>query len=149
MTEPKHILIVEDDERDLELTLAALGGVNLANPIVVARDGVEALDYLFRRNEYANRPHDLPAVVLLDLKLPRRNGIEVLTEIRKDRHLRKLPVVMLTSSREELDIERCYDIGANAFVVKPVDFQEFFHTVETVGSFWGLINEPPLPEKVL
>ncbi|EHQ05117.1 response regulator [Leptonema illini] len=147
MTELKHILLVEDDERDLELALAALEGARLANPISVARDGVEALDYLFRREKYADRCSGLPAVVLLDLKLPKRNGIEVLTEIRQDKTLHSLPVVMLTSSREEPDIVRCYEIGANAYVVKPVDFQEFMRAVGTVGAFWGIINEPPVETK--
>lgn len=145
MPKARHILLVEDDDRDLELSLTAFSEAQITNPIDIARDGVEALDYLYRRNQFSDRHPDLPAVVILDLKLPKRNGIEVLTEIRSNESMQNLPVVIVTSSRQDKDIEACYHTGANAFVVKPVDFHDFLKAVGTVGSFWGKVNEPPKP----
>lgn len=139
----KPILLVEDHPRDLELTLAALERSRLANEVVVARDGVEALDYLLRRGAYAARPEGNPGVLLLDLKLPRVDGLEVLAQVRATPALRNIPTVMLTSSREEPDLTRAYELGVNAYVVKPVDFREFVAAVCEVGVFWAVINEPP------
>jgi CheY-like chemotaxis protein len=138
-----RILIVEDDPNDLELTLTALADHNLANEVVVARDGQQALDYLFRRGEFTARSVDNPAVILLDLKLPKVSGLEVLQEIKSDEHLKMIPVVVLTSSHEEKDMLRSYSLGVNAYVVKPVDFHEFVNAVKELGIFWAVINEPP------
>ncbi len=138
-----RILLVEDDPRDVELTLEALGEYSVANEIVVARDGVEALDYLYRRGSYAQRPGGNPIVILLDLKMPRLGGIEVLTQLQADEALRLVPVVVLTSSREPRDLEECYRLGVNAYVVKPVHFHEFVDAVKKIGIFWALLNEPP------
>jgi CheY-like chemotaxis protein len=138
-----RILIVEDDPNDVELTLTALGEYNLANEVVIARDGQQALDYLFCRGEFRNRPNDNPAVMLLDLKLPRVDGLEVLQQVKADARLRMIPVVVLTSSHEEKDKMRSYDLGVNAYVVKPVDFHEFVNAVKELGVFWAVINEPP------
>jgi CheY-like chemotaxis protein len=143
MADLKPILLVEDDPNDVELTLAALAPQNLANQILVLRDGAEALDYLFQRGVYENRPNGNPAVVLLDLKMPRVDGLEVLRQIKQDEHLRTIPVVMLTSSREEPDLETSYRLGANAYVVKPVGFQNFSEVVKELGMFWAVLNEPP------
>jgi CheY-like chemotaxis protein len=134
---------VEDNPKDLELTLAALAKCQLANDIVVARDGAEALDYLSLRGEHAGRDAGIPAVVLLDLKLPKIDGLEVLEKVKGDAELRHVPVVMLTSSREETDLVRSYELGVNAFVVKPVDFNAFFEAIEDLGMFWAILNEPP------
>jgi CheY-like chemotaxis protein len=142
-----RILIVEDDPNDLELTLTALGEYNLANEVVVTRDGQEALDYLYSRGEFHSRPNDNPAVVLLDLKLPRIDGLEVLQQVKADERLRTIPVVVLTSSHEEKDKVRSYKLGVNAYVVKPVDFHEFVNAVKELGIFWAVINEPP-PDSV-
>src|SRR5690349_944754 len=139
----KRILLAEDSDRDVELTLAALDQHHLANEVVVARDGAEALDYLRRRGKFRARPDEYPAVVLLDLKLPKVDGLEVLQEIKADPHLKRIPVVMLTSSREEQDLVRSYELGVSAYVVKPVNFQQFVHTVKELGLFWAVINEPP------
>jgi CheY-like chemotaxis protein len=139
----KPILLVEDNPHDLELTLIALSKSQLANEVVVVRDGAEALDYLMRRGEYAQRPAGNPAVVLLDLKLPKVDGLEVLREIRSAAPLRSLPVVMLTSSKEEQDLVRSYELGVNAYVVKPVDFTEFLRAIADLGVFWAVLNEPP------
>jgi CheY-like chemotaxis protein len=139
----RPILLVEDNPRDLELTLAALAKCQLANEIVVARDGVEALDYLYARGVHAGRAPGAPAVVLLDLKLPRIDGLEVLERVKRDPLQRQIPVVMLTSSREERDLVRSYALGVNAFVVKPVDFNAFFEAIQDLGMFWGILNEPP------
>jgi CheY-like chemotaxis protein len=139
----QKILLVEDSEHDIELTVAALDGHNLANKVDVARDGAEALDYLYRRGAFANRPHGLPIVVLLDLKMPRVDGLEVLRQMKSDPELKRIPVVMLTSSREEQDLVRSYELGVNAYVVKPVNFQQFLESVKQLGCFWALINEPP------
>lgn len=139
----RRILLVEDQARDLELTLAALGEHNLANEVAVARDGVEALDYLYRRGRFSNRADGHPAVILLDIKMPRLNGLEVLQKIKADAELKKIPVVMLTSSREEPDLVQSYELGVNAYVVKPVDFQQFATAVKQVGAFWAILNEVP------
>jgi CheY-like chemotaxis protein len=147
MKTPKKILLVEDKPRDAELTLAALEEHHIANEVVVVRDGVEALDYLYRRGKFAGRPPELPVVVLLDIKMPRLNGLEVLRTIKADPLLKRLPVVMLTSSREEPDLIQAYELGVNAYVVKPVDFRQFSDAVRQVGIFWTLLNElPPIPE---
>jgi len=138
----KKLLLVEDNPKDLELTLVALERSLLANEVVVARDGVEALDWLLCRGAHENRDREDPAVVLLDLKLPRMDGLEVLETIKKDPSTRHVPVVMLTASREEADLVRSYDLGVNAFVVKPVDFQEFFKAIRDLGMFWAVLNEP-------
>ncbi len=145
MAELRPILLVEDSPRDLELTLAALAKCQLANEVVVARDGAEALDWLHARGSFASRTPGEPAVVLLDLKLPKVDGLEVLEEVKGDPHLRQIPVVMLTSSREERDLVRSYQLGVNAFVVKPVDFKEFFQAIQELGIFWAILNEPPPP----
>ena len=137
------ILLVEDNPKDLELTLAALGKCQLANEIIAARDGAEAIDYLYSQGAYANRKPGEPAVVLLDLKLPKIDGLEVLERIKKDPVRRQIPVVMLTSSREERDLVRSYELGVNAFVVKPVDFNAFFEAIQDLGMFWAILNEPP------
>jgi CheY-like chemotaxis protein len=143
MTTLRRILLVEDNLRDIDLTLAALDEHHLANEVVVARDGTEALDYLYARGKFTGREPGPPAVTLLDIKMPRMNGIEVLKEMKGDPRLRTLPVVMLTSSREEPDLAACYNLGANAYVVKPVDFQQFVDAVKQVGAFWAVLNEPP------
>lgn len=139
----KPILLVEDNPKDLELTLAALEKSQLANEVMIARDGAEALDFIFRRGIYAQRQGDNPAVVLLDLKLPKVNGLEVLAEVKNHPETRHVPVVMLTSSREETDLLRSYELGVNAFVVRPVDFHEFFEAIRDLGMFWAVLNEPP------
>jgi CheY-like chemotaxis protein len=138
-----RILLVEDDPKDVELTLTALEEYNLANEVVVTRDGVEALDYLYYRGDFANRLGDNPAVLLLDLKLQKVHGLEVLEQIKADEKLRLIPVVVLTSSREEIDMVASYKLGVNAYVVKPVDFHEFVNAIKELGVFWAVINEPP------
>ena len=143
MPDLKPILLVEDNPNDLELTLTALEQTGLANEVVIARDGAEALDFLHRRGPHANRTTPDPAVVLLDLKLPKVDGLEVLAEVKGDPVLRAIPVVMLTSSREESDVVRSYQLGVNAFVVKPVDFKDFFEAIRDLGVFWAVLNEPP------
>jgi CheY-like chemotaxis protein len=147
MTALKPILLVEDNPKDLELTLAALERSQLANDIVVCRDGAEALDYLYRRGAYEGRSGLDPAVVVLDLKLPKVDGLEVLGTVKNDPEMRALPVVMLTSSREETDVVRSYQLGVNAFVVKPVGFKEFFDAIQDLGVFWAVLNEPPPRER--
>ena len=139
----KPILLVEDNPRDLELSLLALEKSNLANEVVTVRDGKEALDYLFRRGPYADRQQGNPAVVLLDLKLPKVDGIEVLEKIKAEPTLQAVPVVMLTTSREEKDLLRSYQLGVNAYVVKPVVFKEFIEAIRELGIFWAVLNEPP------
>lgn len=139
----KPILLVEDNPHDLELTLIALSKSQLANEVVIARDGAEALDYLHRRGEHKDRTVGNPAVVLLDLKLPKVDGLEVLREIRNTESLKSMPVCMLTSSKEEQDVVRSYELGVNAYVVKPVDFAEFLRAIADLGVFWAVLNEPP------
>jgi CheY-like chemotaxis protein len=138
-----RILIVEDDPNDVELTMTALEDYHLANEVVITRDGQEALDYLYCRGQFSGRPNENPAVLLLDLKLPRIDGLEVLQQIKSDEHLKLIPVVVLTSSHEEKDMMRSYKLGVNAYVVKPVDFHEFVNAVKELGVFWAVINEPP------
>jgi len=139
----KRILLAEDSVQDAELTLAALEEQHLANDVALVRDGAEALDYLYQRGEFADGDATLPVVVILDLKMPRVDGLEVLRQMKSDQNLRRVPVVMLTSSREEKDLADSYRLGANAYVVKPVDFQKFLTSVRQLGMFWALINEPP------
>jgi CheY-like chemotaxis protein len=143
MTTLARILIVEDDPNDVELTLTALEEYNLANEVVVTRDGQEALDYLHRRGQYSNRSDENPAVILLDLKLPKVDGLQVLQQIKSDERLKMVPVIVLTSSHQEKDVMRSYKLGVNAYVVKPVDFHEFVNAVKELGVFWAVINEPP------
>ena len=138
-----RILMVEDDPKDAELTLTALEDYNLANEVVVVNDGEEALDYLYRRGNWATRAGDNPAVMLLDLKLPKVDGLEVLRQVKSDENLRLTPVVVLTSSREEKDMVASYQLGVNAYVVKPVDFHEFVNAIRELGVFWAVINVPP------
>lgn len=142
MADLKSILLAEDNPRDVELTLTALADHNIANDVVVARDGEEALDYLFRRGRYEGREGGNPAVVLLDLKMPKVDGLEVLRQIKSNEALRTVPVVMLTSSREERDLVESYRLGSNAYVVKPVAFDRFVDAVRHVGVFWAILNEP-------
>ena len=139
----KKILLVEDDPRDVELTLAALAEHNLANQVAVVRDGAEALDYLYCRGKFKTRAAGHPVLVLLDLKLPKVSGLEVLKIIKADEHLKIIPVVVLSSSRETPDLVECYKLGVNAYVVKPVDFAEFMKAVKQLGVFWAAVNEPP------
>jgi len=143
LSELKRILLVDDSPHDVELTLAALEQNRLANEVVVARDGEEALDYLYRRGIFKLRSAGHPAVVLLDLKLPKVDGLEVLKQIKGDEDLRAIPVVMLTSSREEKDLVQSYNLGVNAYVVKPVDFHDFVESLKELGLFWAVINQPP------
>jgi CheY-like chemotaxis protein len=143
MAKPGKILLVEDDPHDVELTLSALTEIHLTNEIFVARDGAEALDYLYRRGTYQSRETGNPAVILLDLKLPKVDGLEVLKRIKTDPDLKTTPVVMLTSSREEQDLVESYSSGSNAYVVKPVGFHDFVEAVSEVGLFWTVINQPP------
>jgi CheY-like chemotaxis protein len=138
-----RILMVEDDAKDVELTLTALEEYNLSNEVVVTHDGEQALDYLYCRGEYKTRSRDNPAVMLLDLKLPKVDGLEVLKQIKADERLKIIPVVVLTSSKEEKDMVTSYKLGVNAYVVKPVDFHEFVNAIKELGVFWAIINEPP------
>jgi CheY-like chemotaxis protein len=139
----RPILLVEDNPDDIELTLIALEKSRLANPVVSVRDGAEALEFLRREGPYADRPEENPAVILLDKKLPKVDGHEVLRAVRGDELLRRIPVVMLTSSREERDLLRSYDLGVNAYVVKPVEFDDFMAAINDLGVFWAVLNEPP------
>lgn len=141
--EPKRVLLVEDDPRDLELTITALRENNLANEVLAVRDGEEALDFLYRQGKYKTLDPGNPAVVLLDLKLPKTDGIEVLREIRSNPDTKETPVVVLTSSHEESDLIESYKLGVNAYVVKPVHFNEFVDAIKKIGLFWLIINEPP------
>lgn len=143
MAELKRILLAEDDPKSVELALIALDEYKLANAVVVAEDGEEALDYLYRRGKFTGRPEGNPVVVMLDLKMPKVDGLEVLAAIRADEHLHMLPVVILTASREERDLIESYNLGVNAYVVKPIDFQEFVKAVSQLGLFWAIINETP------
>ena len=139
----KDILLVEDDTRDVELTLTALEEYNLANRVVVAQDGAEALDYLYRREAYADRPANQPVIVLLDLQMPKVDGLEVLRQVKRDPALKTIPIVVLTSSDQDQDIVENYDLGVNAYVVKPVAFAKFVEAVKQLCLFWVLTNEPP------
>jgi CheY-like chemotaxis protein len=143
MTALKRILLVEDSVNDIELVLTSLAENHLGNEVIVVRDGEEALDYLYRRGMFKMRKEEDPIVVLLDLKLPKIDGIEVLTQVKSDPVLHILPIVILTSSREEPDLTRCYELGANGYVVKPIDFQEFMEAIKQIGLFWAVINQPP------
>jgi len=142
----RTILLVEDSLPDAEMAMDALREANLANPVVHVEDGVDCLDYLYCRGAWAKREHIDPAVVLLDIKMPRMNGLDVLTELRKDEHKRRLPVVILSSSREESDLARSWDLGVNAYVIKPVDVAQFFEAIRTLGQFWGVLNQAPESE---
>ena len=143
MSELKRILLAEDNPKDVELTLTALEEHNLANEVLVVNDGAEALDYLYCRGKFKMRIGSYPAVVLLDLKMPKVDGLEVLRTMKTDDRLKTVPVVILTSSREEKDLVESYKLGVNAYVVKPVDFQQFVEAVKELGAFWAVINEPP------
>jgi len=147
IAEVKRILIVDDSPKDVELTIAALGENNLANEVIVAEDGEEALDYLYKRGKFANND-GFPAVILLDIKMPKMNGIEVLKHIRSDPQFKLIPVIMVTSSREEKDLVESYKLGANSYVVKPVDIVQFIDAIKVLGQYWAIINQsPPAPGK--
>ena len=146
MSQFRTILIAEDSPADAEMTIDALREARLANPIVHVEDGVEALDFLLRRGAFAEREEGLPAVLLLDIKMPRMDGLEVLQRIRSEEELKRLPVVILSSSREESDLACSWDLGVNAYVVKPVDIDQFFNAVKTLGTFWAVINQAPEQE---
>jgi len=139
----RPILLAEDSPADAEMAIDALREANLANPIVHVEDGVEALDYLYQRGRFSGRESGEPAVLLLDIKMPRMDGLEVLKQLRGDPAFNRLPIVILTSSREETDVARSWDLGVNAYVVKPVDIGQFFEAVRTLGTFWGVLNEAP------
>jgi CheY-like chemotaxis protein len=143
MTELRHILLAEDNANDVELTLAALRTNHVLNKVVVTRDGAETLDYLWRRNAYADRSGGNPVLMLLDLKMPKVDGLEVLRQVKGSAQFKTIPIVVLTSSREEQDVVRSYDLGVNAYVVKPVDFHDFVEAVKLLGGFWAVVNEPP------
>ena len=143
MPDIRSILLAEDNANDVELTISALRANKLVNTVIVVRDGADALDYLYRRGQHATREPGNPALILLDLKMPKVDGLEVLQQIKSDPALKVIPIVVLTSSREEFDVTRSYDYGVNAYVVKPVNFAEFVEAVKTVGAFWAVINEPP------
>ncbi len=143
MTAIGRILLAEDNANDVELVLNALEQNHLANEVIVVRDGAEALDYLFRRGAYANRLEGLPVVVLLDLKMPKVDGLEALRQIKSDPTLKRIPIVMMTSSREEQDLLRSYELGVNSYLVKPVRFQQFVEAVKSLSVYWVLLNEPP------
>ncbi len=143
MNQIKPILLVEDDPRDVELTLAAFEQHNLANEVMVARDGEEAMDLLFRRGKYQELPSGNPVLILLDINMPKVDGLEVLRQIRADEKLKLIPVVVLTTSREQRDVIRSYNLGVNAYVVKPVGFEQFVEAVREIRLFWGVLNEPP------
>jgi len=138
-----RILMVEDDNNDVDMTLAALEEYNLANEVALTRDGEEALDYLYCRGKYESRSNENPAVLLLDLKLPKVDGLEVLRQVKTDDKLKMIPVVVLTSSHEEKDMVASYKLGVNAYVVKPVDFHEFVNAIKELGVFWAVINVAP------
>jgi CheY-like chemotaxis protein len=140
---PRRILLVDDSARDTEMALDALNQYNLANEVTVLRDGAEALDFMFRRGDYGARTEEDPAVILLDLKMPRVDGIEVLRQLKADPRCRCIPVVVMTSSREDQDLHRCYELGVNAYVVKPLTFPEFIESIRTLGTFWAVLNELP------
>lgn len=139
----KRILLVEDDAKDVELTLRALDEHHLANEVEVVRDGVDALDYMYRRGAFVGRPEGSPVVILLDLKMPRTDGVQVVRQLKADPVMRAIPIVILSSSREDRDLAECYGLGVNAYVVKPVRFTEFVDAVKHIGVFWAMINQPP------
>ncbi len=143
MVTARHILLADDDPRDVELTLAALRETRACAEVAVVHDGEQLLDYLFKRNRFADRAGGNPAVILLDLKMPKLDGIDVLREMGRHLELRTVPVVVLTSSREERDLDECYRLNCNAFVVKPVDYRQFVDAVKQLGVFWAVVNEPP------
>ena len=143
MNKLKRILLVEDTKADIELTMAALEEHNLANVVDLALDGEEALDYLDKKGKFTDRPDCNPIVILLDLKMPKVDGMDVLKKIRSDKRFKLIPVVILTSSREEKDVIESYRLGINAYVVKPVDFDKFVEAIKEIGLFWAVINEPP------
>ncbi len=143
MNDLKRILIAEDDIKDVELTLSALEELNLANEVVVTHDGEEALNYLYCKGEFENREKGNPAVIMLDIKMPKVSGLEVLKQIKSDPNFKKIPAIILTSSREEKDLVEGYSLGANAYVVKPVDLEEFIYAIKELGLFWAIINESP------
>jgi CheY-like chemotaxis protein len=143
MTNVRTIMIAEDNANDAELTLTALRENRIGNEIVLVPNGAEALDYLYCRSRFAGRADGNPALVVLDLKMPKVDGVEVLRQVKTDRALKHIPVVILTSSREEQDLVKSYDLGVNAYVVKPVDFTEFIDAVKSLGGFWAVVNEPP------
>lgn len=145
----KAIVLVEDNPHDAELAVTTFQELNLANDVIVLSDGIEALDYLYCRGTYEGRDGGHPAVVLLDLNMPKMSGVEVLRAIKDDARLRAIPIVMLTSSREERDLAECYKMGTNAYVVKPVDFQQFVHVMKHLGAFWALVNQQPQSQPVL
>jgi CheY-like chemotaxis protein len=147
MSDIKNILFAEDSPQDVEMTLAALAEHNLANEVVVVDDGEGVLEYLYYQGRFAARPVGNPAFILLDLKMPKVDGLEVLRRIKKDPKLSSIPVVMLTSSREEMDLAKSYELGANAYVVKPIDFPSFIDAVKQLGIFWAIHNQPP-PDSV-
>ena len=146
MSAIRTILLAEDSLADAEMAIDALREANLANPIVHVEDGVEAMEYLHRKGRFADRSEEEPAVLLLDIKMPRMDGLEVLQRIRADERLRRMPVVILSSAREESDLVRSWNLGVNAYVVKPVDIDQFFAAVKTLGKFWAVINETPVGE---
>ncbi len=139
----KRILLVEDDEKDIELVLNTLEDYNLANETVVVRDGIEALDYLYSRAAFAGRPAGNPVVILLDLKMPRMDGFQVVRQLKADEKMKQIPIVILSSSAEDRDLKNCYTLGVNGYVVKPVRFEEFVNAIREIGVFWAMINEPP------
>jgi CheY-like chemotaxis protein len=141
---PKKILLVDDSPRDTEMAMNVLQEYHLANEVTTLRDGAEALDYMYRRGEFATRSDSDPAVILLDLKMPRVDGLEVLRQLKGDARFRTIPVVVMTSSREDQDLNQCYDLGVNAYVVKPLSFHEFIEAVKTLGAFWAVLNELPV-----
>jgi two-component system response regulator len=143
MAQLKRILLAEDSPQDVEMTLVALQEHRLADEVMVVPNGADALDYIYARGKYANHGNGHPVVILLDLKMPKVDGLEVLRQLKSDPRMRRIPVVMMTSSREEQDLLRSYDLGVNAYVVKPVDFQRFLDAVRKLSCFWALINEPP------
>ena len=144
MKQEIQILLVEDNESDAEMTIRALKKNSLANTLLHVSDGAEALDFLFAEGKYANRPVEkVPKLILLDLKMPKVNGIQVLVKIKGDERTKKIPVVMLTSSREDPDIQQCYDLGVNSYVVKPVEFDEFYKAISSLGLYWMIVNQPP------
>lgn len=139
----KRILLAEDNLEDVELTLAALEGYHLANQVMVVRDGADALDYLHRRGSFENRIDPQPVVIFLDIKMPKVDGVEVLRQIKADPKLQTIPVVMVTSSREQQDLLRSYQLGANSYVVKPIDFDQFVNAIQELGLYWAVLNELP------